>query len=59
MLKRTHYTSELKKAVDKSVTVSGWVHDTRMLGGINFLLLRDKDGIAQVTASKEKVSKKS
>jgi len=58
MLKRTHYTSELKKAVGKSVAVSGWVHDTRMLGGINFLLLRDRDGIIQVTASKEKVSKK-
>ena len=58
MLKRTHYTSELKNAVGKSVAVSGWCHDIRMLGGINFLLLRDKDGIVQVTASKEKVSKR-
>ncbi len=52
------YTSELKKAVGKTVVVSGWCHDVRHLGGINFLLLRDKDGIVQVTASKEKVSKK-
>lgn len=58
MLKRTHYTSELRKAVGKTVVVSGWVFDTRVLGGINFLLLRDKDGIVQVTATKEKVSKK-
>ncbi len=57
MLKRTHYTNELKKAVGKLVVVSGWVHDCRLMGGINFLLLRDERGIVQVTASKENVSK--
>ena len=58
MLRRTHYTNELKKAVGKTVVVSGWVHDVRKLGGINFLLLRDRDTIVQITASKEKTSKK-
>ncbi|MGC8812436.1 MAG: aspartate--tRNA(Asn) ligase [Candidatus Aenigmatarchaeota archaeon] len=58
MLKRTHYTSELKKNIGKEVVVSGWCHDVRLVGGINFLLLRDKDGIVQVTAAKEKVSEK-
>lgn len=57
MLKRTHYTSELKKAVGNEVVVCGWVFDIRLIGGINFLLLRDKDGIVQVTASKDKVSR--
>jgi nondiscriminating aspartyl-tRNA synthetase len=57
-MNRTHYTSELKKAVGKSVVVSGWVHDVRKLGGINFLLLRDFGGIVQVTATKEKANKK-
>jgi len=58
MLKRTHYTSELKENIGKKVLLSGWVHDCRLMGGINFLLLRDKDGIVQVTAAKEKVPKK-
>jgi aspartyl-tRNA synthetase len=55
MLKRTHYTSELEEQIDKEVVLSGWVHDVRVLGGINFLLLRDKDGLVQVTAPKKLV----
>jgi aspartyl-tRNA synthetase len=58
MLTRSHYTNELKKAVGKSVVVSGWIHDVRKLGGINFLVLRDFNGIVQITATKEKSSKK-
>ncbi len=57
-MKRTHYTSELKKAVSKDAVIAGFVHDVRLMGGINFLLLRDRDGIIQVTASKGKVDKK-
>jgi len=55
-MKRTHYIGELKKAVGKDVVVVGWVHDIRLLGGINFLLLRDMDGIVQITAQKNKIS---
>jgi len=58
LLNRTHYSNELDKQVGKDVVVSGWVHDVRILGGINFLLLRDSEGAVQVTAPKEKVSKK-
>lgn len=54
MLSRTHYTSELENAVDKEVVLSGWVHDVRILGGINFVLLRDAGGIVQVTVLKAK-----
>jgi aspartyl-tRNA synthetase len=53
---KTYYTNELKKLVGKRVMITGWVHDVRLLGKINFLLLRDKEGIIQVTASKDKVS---
>lgn len=56
-MKRTHYTNELEKNVDKEVVLSGWVHDVRLLGKINFVLLRDKEGIAQVTAVEGKISK--
>ena len=58
MRKMRVYTNELKKLAGKSVNVCGWIHDIRMLGGINFLLLRDRNGIVQVTAPKKKVSKK-
>jgi aspartyl-tRNA synthetase len=49
------YTSELGKNIGKTVVVAGWVHDVRVLGSISFLLLRDKDGIVQVTSSKDRV----
>lgn len=55
---RTSYTDELEKMLDKEVVVSGWVHDVRILGGINFILLRDSRGIVQVTAIKSKTDKK-
>jgi len=58
LLEKTHYSSELKGQIGKNVVVAGWVHDVRVLGGINFLLLRDSEGIVQVTAQKEKVPKK-
>jgi len=53
-LKRTHLTSQLDKQVNREVVLAGWVHDVRVLGGISFLLLRDMDGIVQVTAPKAK-----
>jgi len=52
------YTNELKKYLGKSINLYGRVHDTRVLGGINFLLLRDREGIVQITAAKNKVPKK-
>jgi len=50
------YTGELKKFVGKEVAVAGWCHDVRTLGGINFLILRDREGTVQVTAPKKQVS---
>jgi nondiscriminating aspartyl-tRNA synthetase len=35
------------------VTVSGWLHALRRLGGINFLILRDGWGIVQVVAARD------
>ena len=43
------------KLKSKRVEVAGWVHNTRGLGKIRFLLLRDVSGIIQVTAVKGKV----
>lgn len=57
-MKRTHYTNELKKLVGKDVIVSGWVHDVRLLGGISFLLLRDFEGLVQITVQKSSAPEK-
>jgi nondiscriminating aspartyl-tRNA synthetase len=40
---------------ETDVTVTGWVHELRDLGGISFLLLRGRDGIMQITMPKKKV----
>ena len=39
----------------KEVVVAGWVYNTRELGKIRFLILKDSSGIIQVTAVKGKV----
>jgi nondiscriminating aspartyl-tRNA synthetase len=40
----------------QTAEVIGWVHEIRDLGGLAFLLLRDRTGIIQVTIPKKKVS---
>ena len=52
------YTNELEKMVGKEVTLSGWVHDVRILGGLNFVLLRDMKGVAQIKIAKGEVEEK-
>ncbi len=40
-------TSELASHIDKTVTIQGWLHKKRLLGGLNFITLRDRSGLAQ------------
>jgi nondiscriminating aspartyl-tRNA synthetase len=40
--------SELPGLVGKPVSLSGWVHRVRDLGGVSFVLLRDRSGIGQL-----------
>lgn len=47
--------SELKAMVGKEVKLAGWVHDSRVLGGISFVLLRNSRGIVQVAVPKKEV----
>ncbi|MGC9174284.1 MAG: aspartate--tRNA(Asn) ligase [Thermoprotei archaeon] len=56
-VKRTHLASEITPAVDGSeVTLLGWLHEKRDLGGLRFLLLRDRSGLVQTVAAKKEIS---
>jgi aspartyl-tRNA synthetase len=48
------YSGELSPEKDgEEVSIAGWVHEKRKLGGLLFLLVRDRDGIVQVTLPKK------
>ncbi|HRQ97869.1 MAG TPA: OB-fold nucleic acid binding domain-containing protein, partial [Candidatus Saccharibacteria bacterium] len=40
-------TKELSANIGKTVTINGWLHKKRLLGGLNFITLRDRTGLAQ------------
>jgi len=55
-LKNRVYSSEALSLKGKKVIVAGWVSEMRKLGKIKFLVLRDREGIVQVTFVKDAVS---
>jgi aspartyl-tRNA synthetase len=49
---RTHYCAELNDAsVGKTVSICGWVHYRRDLGGLIFVEIRDRSGLVQAVFS--------
>jgi aspartyl-tRNA synthetase len=56
-LEETPAPDAIAKKVGERVTVSGWVHDVRLLGGISFVLVRNSEGMVQITVPKKAVSK--
>ncbi len=41
-------SSEVSKHIDDTVTIKGWLHKKRLLGGLTFISVRDRKGLVQV-----------
>ncbi|MEM2046800.1 MAG: aspartate--tRNA(Asn) ligase [Candidatus Jordarchaeales archaeon] len=53
-LKRTHYSKDISPELNgEEVIVCGWVERVRNLGGLMFVILRDREGSVQVTFSRK------
>lgn len=46
-------TSDVKAHVGKKVSLNGWLHKKRLLGGLNFINLRDRGGLVQIVLNKD------
>ncbi len=48
----------VREHIDKSITVEGWLHKKRLLGGLTFINVRDRRGLVQVVLKdKDEVEK--
>ena len=43
---------DIAQHIEKQTTVQGWLHKKRLLGGLNFISLRDRTGLVQILVEK-------
>ncbi len=58
MIKDRVLSSELKNNIGKEVTIQGWLYKKRELGGMTFLIIKDRHGLMQVLDNESKESEK-
>jgi nondiscriminating aspartyl-tRNA synthetase len=46
-------SSDVAKNVGSKITIQGWLHKKRLLGGLNFLVVRDRSGLVQIVLDRE------
>jgi nondiscriminating aspartyl-tRNA synthetase len=50
-------TSEVAEHIGKKISVSGWIHKIRKMGGITFIVIRDRGGLVQGVVEKKEANK--
>lgn len=51
-------TRDVKEHIGQEISVQGWLHKKRLLGGLNFINIRDRGGLVQVAVeNKDEVEK--
>jgi len=54
---RTHYSVDVETELDgQEVTLFGWVQEIRDLGGMRFIILKDREGTIQITILRKEVN---
>ncbi len=52
-MERSYIKDVFEKGKEEKVLIKGWVHDTRDLGKVRFMLVKDMSGIIQVVSTKK------
>lgn len=50
--------ADLQKHIEKTVTLRGWLNNTRAIGKLNFVIMRDRTGFAQIVVVDKEEFKK-
>lgn len=58
MNKNRVLSQDLKKHIGEEILIQGWLHKKRELGGMTFILVRDRVGLVQVLVEKPEEAKK-
>ena len=52
------FTTDIQNHLGREIALLGWVHKLRKLGGISFLVIRDRTGLAQAVIEKNSENSK-